>query len=409
MKYLVKNLNDTYHVRIRVCSKLIKYFRQREISKSLRTRNLKQAKALLKLIVNDYKKLKLLATIGLHSEEHIQTLTDEFVDKYTLTKYRTIYSTKTARLLTHGACLDEFEKYYKSLDIGDNKRNITLSYLRKVYLPIVGANTLIDVIDFNKMYSIKETLSQLPKRLSANYKSLTLKKLVKVDVEDDERISDTTLKAYIGYTKRFYNYCLSQQYIRINPCSALSVKSSSNAINERDPFTKEEVRALLQVIDTHNPSLKAIYYTLAYTGLRMSELWKATLKHDEQGDIWFLDLTDRKLRLKTNSSYRIVPIHRALVDLGIPQILPQAVREYKQERAQKVFNISIKPQVTSSPKKVLYSFRHTFATELKYSKVDPLVISELMGHSHSGMTMSRYASRYPISMLKEAIDTLDYL
>ena len=83
MKYLVKNLNDTYHVRIRVCSKLIKYFRQREISKSLRTRNLKQAKALLKLIVNDYKKLKLLATIGLHSEEHIQTLTDEFVDNYT--------------------------------------------------------------------------------------------------------------------------------------------------------------------------------------------------------------------------------------------------------------------------------------------------------------------------------------
>ena len=110
VKYLVKNLNDTYYVRIRVCSKLIKYFRQREISKSLRTRNLKQAKALLKLIVNDYKKLKLLATIGLHSEEHIQTLTDEFVDKYTLTKYRTIYSTKTARLLTHGACLDEFEK-----------------------------------------------------------------------------------------------------------------------------------------------------------------------------------------------------------------------------------------------------------------------------------------------------------
>lgn len=46
VKYLVKNLNDTYYVRIRVCSKLIKYFRQREISKSLRTRNLKQAKAI---------------------------------------------------------------------------------------------------------------------------------------------------------------------------------------------------------------------------------------------------------------------------------------------------------------------------------------------------------------------------
>jgi hypothetical protein len=31
-----------------------------------------------------------------------------------------------------------------------------------------------------------------------------------------------------------------------------------------------------------------------------------------------------------------------------------------------------------------------------------------MGHSHEGMTMGRYASRYPIEILKEAIDKLEF-
>lgn len=408
MKYLFRNFNDTYYIRLRIGTNLKRYFQQKEISKSLRTQNITQAKALLKLILHEYRRLRLLTSLGLYDEDYIQAQVDGFIEKYALTKYRTIYSTKTAKLLTHGSCLDEFEKYYKSLDIGDNKRNITLSYLRKVYLPIVGPNTLIDVIDFNKMYSIKETLQKLPKRLTHSYKSLTPKKLLKVDVDEDERISDTTLKAYIGYTKRFYNYCLSQQYIRINPCNAITVKNSGNAINERDPFTKEEVKALLEASSGYNPSLRAIYYTLAYTGLRSAELWKASISYDEDEAIWYLDLTSKQLKLKTKSSHRIVPLHSTLVALDIPYTLPQALREYKQERAQKVFNITLKPQVTSSSKKVLYSFRHSFATGLKYAKVDPLIISELMGHSHRGMTLGRYASRYPLATLKEAIDRLDY-
>ncbi|MBV5279517.1 MAG: tyrosine-type recombinase/integrase [Campylobacteraceae bacterium] len=408
MKYLIKNTNNIYHARIRISTQLKSYFCQREINKSLRTKNIRQAKELLKLIANEYKRLSVVTSLGIHTEEHLQSLVDDFLNRYSLSKNRTIYSQRTSRVLTHGTCLNEFEKYYRQLDIGDDKRNITLSYLKKIYLPIVGTNTLIDVIDFNKINAIKDTLSKLPRRLSAHYKTLSLNKLVKMDVEEDDRISDTTLKAYIGYTKRFYNYCLSQHYIKLNPCNSINVIGVRNAISERDPFTKEEVRELLRLIDTYSSSLHAIYYTLAHTGLRSSELWKATLRHDIDDDIWFLDLTNRKIKLKTNSSYRIVPLHKTLVDLGVPYVLPQALIEHKQERTQKVFNNSIKQQVTSSPKKVMYSLRHTFATELKYSKVDQLIISELMGHSHSGMTMGRYASRYPIHILKEAIDKLDF-
>ena len=56
--------------------------------------------------------------------------------------------------------------------------------------------------------------------------------------------------------------------------------------------------------------------------------------------------------------------------------------------------------------KSLYSLRHTFATTLIAKGVQPEVVSELMGHAHSTMTMNRYVKGYPVSTLKKAIDKL---
>ena len=227
-------------------------------------------------------------------------------------------------------------------------------------------------------------------------------------IPTEDRITNATLHFYFANIKRFYSYYLAQRYIDLNPTDFITIKLESDSQQEREPFTKDEVSQLFNMFDKEDIGVRDILYCFAYSGLRTSELWKSKLKYDKDNSIWYFDLTNKSLKLKTLSSYRIVPLHKHLVDLGIPDRLNESLKRYKQDFIQKRFNNVIKTQITDSDKKVMYSLRHTLATELKYLKVDSLVISEILGHSHEGMTMSRYASKYPLGILKEAIDKLEF-
>ena len=55
----------------------------------------------------------------------------------------------------------------------------------------------------------------------------------------------------------------------------------------------------------------------------------------------------------------------------------------------------------------LYRLRHSFATHLAAKGIEPYIISELLGHSHDGMTLSRYVKGFPFKSLREAIDKLE--
>ncbi len=133
------------------------------------------------------------------------------------------------------------------------------------------------------------------------------------------------------------------------------------------------------MFDKEDIGVRDILYCFAYSGLRTSELWKSKLKYDKDNSIWYFDLTNKSLKLKTLSSYRVVPLHKYLVDLAIPDRLNESLKQYKQDFIQKRFNNVFK--ITDLDKKVMYSLRHTLAAQLKYLKVDSLVISEILGHS----------------------------
>jgi len=50
--------------------------------------------------------------------------------------------------------------------------------------------------------------------------------------------------------------------------------------------------------------------------------------------------------------------------------------------------------VTDDPKKVFHSMCHTVADTLKQAGVPEVVISEILGHTHSSITSGRYGKRY---------------
>ena len=67
--------------------------------------------------------------------------------------------------------------------------------------------------------------------------------------------------------------------------------------------------------------------------------------------------------------------------MDVQTILPKALELNKMNWIRRLFNEKIKVKITSSKKKVLYSFRHTIASELKYLNVKSEIISGILGHT----------------------------
>jgi integrase len=254
----------------------------------------------------------------------------------------------------------------------------------------IADTTLEDILE------IREILARLPKRNIQKYRNMPIEELLETIPNDNEIISSRTLNKYVKWLKMFYNFCMDNNYISKNPIISISTRSTTNELTERLPLDEKEIKKLLYVTKDDiiiQNGIKA----LAYSGMRLSELYKAKIRND----IKCFDLTDRSIKLKTRSSYRIIPIHN---DINTELLLQLP----NKDTFSKKVNSIIRKEISDDPKKVLYSLRHSFATILKNNRVQPEIIFELMGHSHQTMTFSRYANKYDIEILREAINKLQY-
>ncbi|MBF0548840.1 MAG: tyrosine-type recombinase/integrase [Candidatus Riflebacteria bacterium] len=72
------------------------------------------------------------------------------------------------------------------------------------------------------------------------------------------------------------------------------------------------------------------------------------------------------------------------------------------------FQLFNRLKITDNPRKSFHSIRHAFTDELKQAGVDSSIIAELIGHSHTTLTMSRYGKRFGVRILLDAISKLQY-
>ena len=131
--------------------------------------------------------------------------------------------------------------------------------------------------------------------------------------------------------------------------------------------------------------------------MRLSELYKCSINIVD--GIKCFDLTDKTIDLKTQSSRRLIPVNTAILD-NIENTLEE-VRTMNLKYISKETN-----KLLTTDGESLYSLRHSFATELTNKQVQPELISELMGHTHSTMTLSRYSKGYDTAILFSAINKL---
>lgn len=405
MKYLTKTSNDYYKLRIRIPKALQVHFRRNEINKSLNTTNFAFAKKKALTILSNYQKICLMYQLKLNDENYIEKHIKDFSINHLNSNYNE-YTNKT--LITHEIAFDKFKLYYEVLDINETKKRAVLIFLEEIFLPLIGKKELVSNITFDNLNKIKAILQNLPRRNLSIYKDISLTKLISMKIKDTDKINVATLNGYMKRISRFYNFCFASQYTTINPCLFVTKdKSQISDREEREAFTKEDISKLIPIIKKYDIHKQVIYFSLMFTGLRISELYKAQIKQHNENEFYF-DLTDSNIKLKTKNSHRIIPLHKELIKMDVQTLLPKALELNKINWIRRLFNEKIKVKITSSKKKVLYSFRHTVASELKYLNVKSEIISEILGHTNSNITLDRYASRYSFEVLKKEIDSIEF-
>ncbi|TOI86241.1 integrase [Vibrio parahaemolyticus] len=240
--------------------------------------------------------------------------------------------------------------------------------------------------------------------------------------------SAKTNKDYFAVVKQFFTWCHGKRLIKVNPCQNLKpkFKSDKHASEQRDVWKANELDMLFKSVEYQNKSADFRYITelQVYHGLRPNEACQLAIGNVEQeGDIWFLDITDLgdKQHLKNEHSVRQIPIHLDVLQSGfIDFVQTKAERHspttplfdykpyghdhdwskyYRVEFGKLQTKIGMEPGARPTP----YGFRHTFIDELKNAELAEALVSEYVGHANQSMTFGRYGKKLKLKkMLKVA-------
>lgn len=240
----------------------------------------------------------------------------------------------------------------------------------------------------------------------------------------------------IGHVRSTLSACLQYaveelEILSDNPCASVRMKGGSKVrkIKSTDVYTKKQIRAFLK--DAKEEDYYMYFLLAASTGMRQNEILALTWDNVDfrKGKIKVEDAIKQNTKAgvivgdpKTASGSRSVAIDHGLVrelkrhrtkqneaklkmgpayeeqNLVVANELGKVINSGQLRKVMK--RISEKANVPYIPPKNL---RHTHATLLLYSGVNPKVVQERLGHSDITITLNVYSAMLPI-MQEEAAE-----
>lgn len=241
-------------------------------------------------------------------------------------------------------------------------------------------------------------------------------------------IKPTTVNTKQRYISVFFNWLVTHDHVKNNPCKGLTLRKTEPDYELRKVFAQEDIDRLFSspayMPDTCRDYQPQHFWVplIGLLGLRINEICQLhTMDVRDVDGIWCLDInTDGGKLLKNLSSARLVPLPRFILDIGFVQYwqtrrasdteLLFPIRVLKANRPDYNFQSRkyIRKYVTQDPKKSFHSLRHTLATSLKNIGEQEAIISQILGHTNPSMTGGRYGKPYPPSVLLATLNKLNY-
>ena len=283
--------------------------------------------------------------------------------------------------------------------------------------------------DVQQARLLKDRLSRCPQYfgLRPEYEGKTLKQVVESGATY-KTITAVTVNNRLRKLSAFLNWCKSNGYVEDNPLAGLKVMTGS-AKEARLSFDRHDLTTLLNLDSLKAEARKHPWrYWLPLlgrtTGARLEELCQ--LRVDdliEQQGIQCIRIDDSRegQNLKNSSSRRVLPLHPALIDLGLllhvesvrttgaDRLFPEleAVRGKLGHAPSKWFGRYRTKQGITDSRKTFHSFRHTLIDDLRDAGVQDSLIKRIAGHEDGAVTFSIYGSRSPLTAMIEALSKIN--
>jgi integrase len=254
--------------------------------------------------------------------------------------------------------------------------------------------------------------------------------------EKIETLAVTTVNdKAIGALSAIFLILMKQGVVEANPCAGMKLKVQDGDREGRVPYDSEDLKRLFNSpLYAKIPRIPKAARAAAgqwlpllglYTGARLEELGQlrvADLK--SEGSIHYFDMVTLdeaggRIRRKTKSSRRNIPIHQVLIDCGFLRYVHK-LRDAGEKRLFKDLEFTeewhtanwskwwgrwAREHVSSVKTKCFHSFRHLFADSLRATKCPDSVVERLMGHSSEKVT-GRYGNGPDIAVLNETLQRI---
>ena len=275
---------------------------------------------------------------------------------------------------------------------------------------------------------LKARLSRYPQYfgLRPEFKGKTLKQVVESG-STYKTITAVTVNNRLRKLTAFMNWCKANGYVAENPLAGMKVMTGS-AKEARLSFDHHDLTALLSPEALRKEARKHPWrYWLPLmgraTGCRLEELCQLRVDDfNEQQGIQCIRIDDSRdgQKLKNASSRRTIPLHPALLDLGLlehvesvkatgaDRVFPEleAVRGKLGHAPSKWFSRYKTKLGITDPRKTYHSFRHTLIDDLRDAGVQDSLIKRIVGHEDGAVTFSIYGSRSPLKAMAEALSQI---
>lgn len=273
--------------------------------------------------------------------------------------------------------------------------------------------------------TLKDRLSRCPQYFAQRpeFKGMSLRQVVE-SAKDYQTITAVTINNRLRKLTAFFNWCKSNGYMEQNPLAGMKVMAGA-AKDARLSFDRTDLQVLLNLDTLRQESRKHPWrfwlpLLARFTGARLEELCQLhTANIVELQGIPCIRIDDSHdgQKLKNQSSRRTLPIHPALITIGlleyvesirasgVTRVFPdlEPTRGKYGHAPSKWFSRYKAKMGVSDPRKTFHSFRHTFVDDLREAGVQDSLIKGMVGHEDGSVTFGVYGSRTPLSAMREAL------
>lgn len=305
-------------------------------------------------------------------------------------KYIGYYETRQDAMIA----LAEYNKNPYDID----KRNMTFGEIYEILLEE----------KFSKMDKSAKSSYVAPYKKCESLKNIRMIELRKNHmqrlVDENAGMSKSTQNNMLKLFHAVYKFALENDIVEKDYSQFVAITSEQKA-KEKVPFSREEVQKLWKNLDTYKFTDSILI--MIYTGMRIGEMC-AIKKEDVHLEERYIEVKGTK----TKAANRIVPIHKKIAPLiekrlsvSSEWLFPSSrgnsisYNNYKDYQFDVIMN---KLELTHTP----HECRHSFMTYAAASKLNPILVKKIVGHSARDITQDTYTHTFVEDLVKE-IDKYD--